>query len=187
MPTRLPQAVPEIPVTNVDAAAEYYASVLGFSVDWGNDHGGIGGISQGDCRMFLTNAAFRAARGPHSPVIVWLISGAPWGFEAWSVGRWPVGANKKGPWSRGLARAIAGGCGARPAPSMAPRLRECSPARGGSGLRESAPHRPGRRGGQPMPACAIRATCSTNSPGSPGAIQVQPGIWWRNQVNCRLA
>lgn len=72
MPTRLPQAVPEIPVTNVDAAAEYYASVLGFSVDWGNDHGGIGGISQGDCRMFLTNAAFRAARGPHSPVIVWL-------------------------------------------------------------------------------------------------------------------
>ena len=72
MLTQFPQAVPEIPVTNVDAAAEYYASVLGFSVDWGNDHGGIGGISQGECRLFLTNAAFRAAHGPHTPVIVWL-------------------------------------------------------------------------------------------------------------------
>jgi predicted lactoylglutathione lyase len=72
MLTHFPQAVPEIPVSNVDTAAEYYVNVLGFSFDWGNDDGGIGGISQGDCRMFLTNAAFRAAGGPHSPVIVWL-------------------------------------------------------------------------------------------------------------------
>ena len=47
-------------------------NVLGFSFDWGNDNGGIGGISQGDCRMFLTNAPFRAVYGPKSPVIVWL-------------------------------------------------------------------------------------------------------------------
>ena len=47
-------------------------NVLGFSLDWGNDDGGIGGISQGDCRMFLTNAPFRAAGGSNSPVIVWL-------------------------------------------------------------------------------------------------------------------
>ena len=72
MLTRFPQAVPEIPVSNVDAAAEYYVTVLGFSFDWGNDAGGIGGISQGNCRMFLTNGPFRAADGPHSPVIVWL-------------------------------------------------------------------------------------------------------------------
>lgn len=72
MLTHFPQAVPEIPVRNVDDAAQYYANVLGFSHDWGNDAGGIGGISQGDCRMFLTNAAFRAAHGPNSPVIVWL-------------------------------------------------------------------------------------------------------------------
>jgi len=52
MLTHFPQAVPEIPVSNVDKAAEYYVSVLGFSLDWGNDDGGIGGISQGDCRMF---------------------------------------------------------------------------------------------------------------------------------------
>jgi predicted lactoylglutathione lyase len=72
MLTHFPQAVPEIPVSNVDRAAEYYVKVLGFSFDWGNDDGGIGGISQGDCRMFLTNAPFRAAHGPQSPVIVWL-------------------------------------------------------------------------------------------------------------------
>ena len=70
MLTHFPQAVPEIPVSDVDKGAEYYANVLGFSHDWGNDAGGIGGISQGDCRMFLTNPAFRAGRG--SPVIVWL-------------------------------------------------------------------------------------------------------------------
>jgi predicted lactoylglutathione lyase len=72
MPTNFPQAVPEIPVNNVDRAAEYYVSVFGFSFDWGNDDGGIGGISQGDCRMFLTNPSFRAVHGPRGPVIVWL-------------------------------------------------------------------------------------------------------------------
>ena len=72
MLNHFPQAVPEIPVSSVERAAEYYVKVLGFTFDWGNDDGGIGGISQGDCRMFLTNAAFRAGRGPTSPVIVWL-------------------------------------------------------------------------------------------------------------------
>jgi hypothetical protein len=45
-----PPAVPEIPVSNVEKAAEYYVNVLGFHFDWGNDQGGIGGISQGECR-----------------------------------------------------------------------------------------------------------------------------------------
>ena len=76
MLTHFPQAVPEIPVTNVEAAAEYYVKVLGFSFDWGTDEGGIGGISQGDCRMFLTNAPFRATYGLHSPVVVWLNLGS---------------------------------------------------------------------------------------------------------------
>ena len=70
--TRLPGAVPEIPVRNVEKAAEYYVDVLGFSFDWGSDVGGIGGISQGDCRMFLTNAPFRAQYGTGGPVMVWL-------------------------------------------------------------------------------------------------------------------
>ena len=72
MPTHFPQAVPEIPVSNIDTAAAYYVRVLGFSFDWGNDDGGIGGISQGDCRLFLTNAPFRTVHGPRSPAIVWL-------------------------------------------------------------------------------------------------------------------
>jgi predicted lactoylglutathione lyase len=72
MLTRFPQAVPEIPVSDVERAAEYYVNVLGFTFDWGNDGGGIGGISQGDCRLFLTNASFRAVHGPTSPAIVWL-------------------------------------------------------------------------------------------------------------------
>ena len=48
MLTHFPQAVPEIPVTNVDDAARYYVNVLGFRFDWGDDEGGIGGISQGE-------------------------------------------------------------------------------------------------------------------------------------------
>jgi predicted lactoylglutathione lyase len=72
MPTTFPQAVPEIPVGNVEHAAAYYVNVLGFSFDWGDDAGGIGGISQGDCRMFLTNAPFRGVDGLKAPVIVWL-------------------------------------------------------------------------------------------------------------------
>ena len=53
MSTRFPQAVPEIPVSNIEKAAAYYVTVLGFTLDWGDDAGGIAGISQGDCRMFL--------------------------------------------------------------------------------------------------------------------------------------
>jgi len=68
----LPPAVPEIPVRNVEKAAEYYVTALGFHFDWGNDQGGIGGISLGDCRMFLTNAPFHQHYGTGGPVMVWL-------------------------------------------------------------------------------------------------------------------
>jgi uncharacterized glyoxalase superfamily protein PhnB len=56
----------------VEKAAEYYVNALGFHFDWGNDEGGIGGISQGECRLFLTNVAFRQYYGTGSPVTVWL-------------------------------------------------------------------------------------------------------------------
>lgn len=69
---RLPQAVPEIPVRSVSEAAQYYTRVLGFELDWGDDEGGIGGVSHGDCRLFLTNLPFRAVHGPQAPVISWL-------------------------------------------------------------------------------------------------------------------
>ena len=72
MPTPLPPAVPEIPVSNVDEAARYYVNVLGFRLDWGNNEGGVAGISQGDCRIFLTNASFRQSYGNGGTVVVWL-------------------------------------------------------------------------------------------------------------------
>jgi uncharacterized glyoxalase superfamily protein PhnB len=72
MLAHLPPAVPEIPVSNVEKAAEYYVTVLGFHFDWGNNQGGIGGISLGDCRMFLTNAPFHQPYGTGGPVMVWL-------------------------------------------------------------------------------------------------------------------
>ena len=34
MLTQFPQAVPEIPVSNIDKAAEYYVKAFGFSFDW---------------------------------------------------------------------------------------------------------------------------------------------------------
>ena len=69
---KFPGAIPEIPVSNIDAAIEYYKSHLGFDIDWGDEAGGIAGISLGDCRMFLTNTAFREHYGNKSPVLIWL-------------------------------------------------------------------------------------------------------------------
>jgi uncharacterized glyoxalase superfamily protein PhnB len=73
MTTEFPGAVPEIPVNDIDAALEYYASRFGFDIDWGNQGGGgIAGISKGNCRLFLTNAAFREHYGNSGPVLIWL-------------------------------------------------------------------------------------------------------------------
>jgi predicted lactoylglutathione lyase len=72
MLTHFPQVVPEMPVSDVEKAAEYYVNLLGFHFDWSNDEDGIGGISQGECRMFLTNATFRQDYGNAGPGIVWL-------------------------------------------------------------------------------------------------------------------
>ena len=67
-----PAAVPEIPVTNMNVALDYYKDKLGFSIDWGGAEGGIAGISKGDCRMFLTDNDFRAHHGNAAPVMIWI-------------------------------------------------------------------------------------------------------------------
>ena len=72
MKHNFPGAVPEIPVSDINRAAAYYEGNLGFSIDWGNEAGGIAGISQGHCRMFLTNRAFREQYGNVGPVSIWL-------------------------------------------------------------------------------------------------------------------
>src|SRR5688572_5681042 len=70
MKHEFPAAVPEIPVTDMDRALEYYERNLGFNIDWGG--GGIAGISKGECRMFLTDRDFRTHHGNAAPVMVWL-------------------------------------------------------------------------------------------------------------------
>lgn len=72
MKFEFPAAVPEIPVTDMNAALDYYRNKLGFDIDWGGAEGGIAGISKGDCRMFLTDRDFRASHGNAPPVLIWL-------------------------------------------------------------------------------------------------------------------
>ena len=67
-----PAAVPEIPAANVDKAAAYSVDRLGFGLDWGDDDGGIAGLSRGGCRVFITNSAFREPRGNKGPIVIWL-------------------------------------------------------------------------------------------------------------------
>jgi len=67
-----PAPVPEIPAANVDQAATYYVNTLGFTFDWGDDQGGIAGISRGNCRLFITNQSFRESYGNIGPILFWL-------------------------------------------------------------------------------------------------------------------
>jgi len=72
MNEEFPSAVPEIPVNNVAEAAAYYENCLGFHKDWGGEDGGIGQVSRGSCRIFLTNRSFREQHGNAAPVLIWI-------------------------------------------------------------------------------------------------------------------
>ena len=74
MAYNLPSAIPEIPVAELGTALAYYQHQLGFTHDWGGESGGgIAGISDGHCRLFLADRAFRENRyGNVAPVLVWL-------------------------------------------------------------------------------------------------------------------
>jgi len=72
MKSQFPAAVPEIPVSNISAASDYYVRCLGFSLDWGDEDLGLAGISKGDCRMFLANEQYRKGYGNAGPVLSWL-------------------------------------------------------------------------------------------------------------------
>ena len=69
-----PAPVPEVPAANVDKAAAYYVDTLGFTLDWGDDQGGIAGISRGNCRLFITDRFFRESYGNIGPILFWLRS-----------------------------------------------------------------------------------------------------------------
>lgn len=51
-------------------AAAYYKNCLGFHWDWGVE--GIGQVSRGACRLFLTDNAFRESEGTGTPAVIWL-------------------------------------------------------------------------------------------------------------------
>lgn len=68
----LPAAISEIPAASVEKAVAYYVDVLGFTFDWGDEQGGIAGVSRGDCRLFLTNPSFREHYGNTGPILFWL-------------------------------------------------------------------------------------------------------------------
>ena len=65
-----PGAVPEVRVASVARAAVYYEKCLGFHWDWGVE--GIGQVSRGRCRIFLTDNAFRGDTGTGAPSVIWL-------------------------------------------------------------------------------------------------------------------
>jgi uncharacterized glyoxalase superfamily protein PhnB len=70
MSSTFPSAVPEVRVSNVAKAALYYEKCLGFHWDWGAE--GIGQVSRGGCRIFLTDDSFRDDKGVGTPVVIWL-------------------------------------------------------------------------------------------------------------------
>ena len=67
-----PASVPEIPAASVEKTVAYYVSKLGFTFDWGDEQGGIAGISRGNCRLFITNQSFRDSYGNRGPILLWL-------------------------------------------------------------------------------------------------------------------
>ena len=72
MISELPGPVPEIPVSDVAAAAEYYRDKLGFRIDWLEPSIALAGVSRGQCRLFLAGPAFREGGGNASPTVTWL-------------------------------------------------------------------------------------------------------------------
>jgi catechol 2,3-dioxygenase-like lactoylglutathione lyase family enzyme len=72
MTPELPAAVPEIPVSDITAAATYYRDRLSFRLDWVEADIALAGISRDNCRLFLAGAPFRTVRGNVSPVVTWL-------------------------------------------------------------------------------------------------------------------
>lgn len=74
MSEEFPGAVPELRVSDLARAAVYYEKCLGFHWDWGVE--GIGQVSRGLCRLFLTDNAFRGEDRTGQPVVIWLNLGS---------------------------------------------------------------------------------------------------------------
>ena len=67
-----PAACPEVPVSQLAAALQYYRDKLGFSVDWSDEALGLAGLSQGDCRLFMASTDYRTGLGNRGPTVLWV-------------------------------------------------------------------------------------------------------------------
>lgn len=102
MNDEFPSAVPELRVNDVQRASLYYEKCLGFHWDWGVD--GIGQVSRGACRIFLTDDAFRGDKGKATTAVIWLNLSSKTEvdelYEAWSSkGAHIVAKPESKPWN----------------------------------------------------------------------------------------
>ena len=67
---KLPAPVPELPVTDINAAADAYARQMGFTVDWKYEDF-LAGISRDDARIFLRQRTSDEDKSGYS-VMIWL-------------------------------------------------------------------------------------------------------------------
>ena len=72
MKSEFPGPVPEIPVSGIARAADYYQNSLGFTLEWNDEELGLAGISKGNCRLFLANQQYRKQHGNGGPTLTWL-------------------------------------------------------------------------------------------------------------------
>jgi uncharacterized glyoxalase superfamily protein PhnB len=67
--TTIRQPVPELPVTDVEQAQQYYRDVLGFEIGWLYPGKEIGAVSRGDVAIF-----FRRREPPFEPAVHWVFA-----------------------------------------------------------------------------------------------------------------
>jgi predicted enzyme related to lactoylglutathione lyase len=63
------QAVPELPVADVERAQQYYRDTLGFEIGWLEPDKGIGAVSRGKAVIF-----FRRREPPFEPAVHWVFA-----------------------------------------------------------------------------------------------------------------
>jgi len=64
------QPVPELPVSDVEKAQDYYQRRLGFKIEWLYPSKEVGAVSNGDTAIF-----FRKREGAFEPAVNWVYCG----------------------------------------------------------------------------------------------------------------
>lgn len=67
--TTITQPVPELPVSDVEAAQTHYRDLLGFTIGWLDPSKDLGAVSRGDVAIFL-----RRRQGPFDPAVHWVFA-----------------------------------------------------------------------------------------------------------------